>query len=278
MQDLLDLLSSQLGTEAIMTPWHDVEYISAEGNSAQARAAAQELMFSKQYSAVPVMWEDRVVGVYFAHDPGRTPRYENLRDDHFVPNAQPLFQLIERMAASDRVAVGVGTPERPVGWVTYADFSKRPFRVLLFTLLAEIEFLMAHALDVAHPDGSWVDYLPVAAEGERDHQAELLRRQQEALHWDVTMPLTTFAEIGHLIHGLAGSTTARRLLGLTPEDVSRLRDIPELRNRVSHVVKPIVAGPKQIKITASRIQCLLNWAESWSRSGDLAQRNECTNG
>ena len=217
-----------------------------------------------QYSAVPVVWSSCVIGVYLRHDPGRTPNFEGIRPKHFVDAKLGLLELIRRMRDTQKIAVGIGSSESPVGWLTYADFSKRPFRVLLFALMAEIEYLLAHALDLAHPDGSWLDLLNRGDGEARDDRKELLKRQQEAKHWDATMPVTTFAEIGHLIHAIPASEQALSLLGETSEVANQFMSIPDLRNRVAHVVRPVVAGPKQISSVAKQIDQMLEWTQRWS--------------
>ena len=266
LEDILATLERGLTSESIMTPWHQVEAITAERNGPEVRDAAKSLMDRYNYSGIPVVWSNSVVGFYMRHDPDAIPRYQGIRADHFVSPKMGLFDLVRVMSTTQQIAVCVGAADAPCGWLTYADFSKRPFRVMLFALVAEIEYLLALALDTAHPDDSWVNLL---ASG--DAKAELLRRQNEAKHWDVCMPLTTFADIGHLIHAVPASPEAMRLIGGDEELPKQLRAICDLRNRVDHVVRPVIAGPKQISSVSDQTVMLRSWVGKWSRALAIQQ-------
>ncbi|MDD5720619.1 MAG: hypothetical protein PHQ53_13125, partial [Candidatus Krumholzibacteria bacterium] len=139
-----------------------------------------------------------------------------------------------------------------------------PFRVLLFTIVAEVEYLLATTLDRIHPDDSWIDLLQ-PTEDRPDPKAELLERKRNACSWDTTMPLTTFAEIGHLIEAVAASPQAIEMLGETGTIADELKSLPDLRNRIAHVVKPVVQGPSEIAKTAKQIDLLLGWIGRWSK-------------
>ncbi len=67
--------------------------------------------------------------------------------------------------------------------------------------------LLAAAFDRAYPDDSWINLLGV------DFRDEILARQQAAAHWDVIMPLTTFADLGHLIYAAELSPAVQDLIG-----------------------------------------------------------------
>jgi hypothetical protein len=91
-----------------------------------------------------------------------------------------------------------------------------------------------------------------------------MKRKAAAKSWDTTMPLTTFAEIRHLIEAVGASSKAIDRLGENGEIADKLKSLPDLRNRVAHVVKPIVAGPAKIKSVANQIDLLLGWVDCWS--------------
>jgi hypothetical protein len=264
LHDLLAVLERELRVSSLMTPWAHVASITASGNGPESKAAALALMNNHHYSGVPVAWEGVVRGMYLRHAPDAGAQYEGIKPSHFVPPDLSLIQLVRHMRDSGRIAVGVGTPESPLGWLTYADFSKRPFRVLLFAIVAEVECLLAHALDTAHPDDSWAALLPSNPASDRDERAELLRRQNEANGWDVTMPLTTFADIGHLVRVIPHSPATLSLLGETPDIANQLLTVVDIRNRVAHVVRPVVQGPKQIGVVANQIDMLFAWINNWS--------------
>lgn len=265
LHDVIDLLSSKLTTESIMTPWSVVDCVETSANGREAKPHAAELMKRHEYSAVPIVRAGEVVGTFVRHKPGIEPTFESLQPGHFVGADMGLIQLIRHMRDAGRIAVGVGSAEQPLGWVTYADFSKRPFRVILFTIVAEVEYFLASGLDATYADGGWARLLLADKKPNRGSVGELLVRRLEAAHWDVTMPLTTFAEIGHLIQAVEASPELLKLLDISEEAIDRLRSIPELRNRVSHVVRPVVAGPKQIAAVANQIDLMLEWIDRWSK-------------
>lgn len=173
------------------------------------------------------------------------------------------------MGVEGRIAVMLGNPDHPQGLVTYADFSKRPARVLLFAIVAEVESLLARAINEAHPDDSWIELVESYKEAAAGHhlhpREELAQRKANAMHWDSIMPLTTFAEIGHLVGAVERSQAVIHLLGEDEKLPSRLRSLPGLRNRVAHVVKPVIAGPKQIKSVASQVDLMLEWIKRWEK-------------
>jgi hypothetical protein len=283
LRDLLATLQSQLPAASIMTPWSQVQKVQAESNGRETKARARALMDQNQFSAIPMVWSDRVIGVYARRDPMRDPGYEALRPEHFVESNIALIDLIHHMRDCDKVVVGVGSADRPAGWLTYADLSKRPFRVLLFAIMAEVEYLVARSLDVAYPDDSWIELLG-GDDSVRNDQASLRRSKEDALHWDVKMPMTTFANIGQLTHALAASSRALAILGESDQIADSLRSISELRNRVAHAVKPVVDGPGQIKGVADQIDLMLRWITSWTASlaaaapGLVAKPSPATNG
>jgi hypothetical protein len=264
LHDLLAILEKELRASSLMTPWAQVASITAPGNGPESKATALKLMNAHHYSGVPVVWEGAVCGMYLRHAPDSSAQYEGIRPNHFVAADLSLIRLIRHMRDAGRIAVGVGTPESPLGWLTYADFSKRPFRVLLFAVVAEVECLLAHALDTAYPDDSWVDLIPVDPVSQRNTADELRKRQSEAQGYDVTMPITTFADIGHLVRGLPQATAALALLGESADIASSLLAISDLRNRVAHVVRPVVPGPKHIGPVANQLDLLLGWIDTWS--------------
>jgi hypothetical protein len=260
LRELLAVIETNLTAAAIMTPWEQVDFVEAKGNTSKAEGRARKLMDRYHYSGVPMVYANTVRGVFLRHDPAPVGRvaFEWIKPEHFVERDIGLVPLIRRMRDNGRTVVGIGSADSPVGWMTYADFSKRPFRVLLFALMAEIEYLLARALDMAHPDDSWIDLLPA------EKTTNLRKQHEKAMHWDVVMPMTTFAEIGDLILFVPASRKALALLGETESIADRLKSIPDLRNRVDHVVRPVVKGPKQVSSVATQIDLMLAWAEQWT--------------
>jgi hypothetical protein len=256
LRDLVVQLGSGLSAASLMTSWSQVSKLDAPGNSKDVKEQARQVMERYQYSGIPLVSGGRIVGVFMRHRPDSTPRFENARPTLFLDANTGLLDLLRYMRDEKRIALVLGTADAPQGWVTYADFSKRPFRVLLFAIVAEAEYLLASAFDRAYPDDSWIDLL------EPDHRESILTKKREAQHWDAAMPATTFADLGHLVHAVEQSRPVQKLIG--PIKMAELRPLPDLRNRVAHVVKPIVAGPTQIATVANQVDRLLGWIDDWS--------------
>ena len=108
----------------------------------------------------------------------------------------------------------------------------------------------------------WLGFLEKA--NDPDHPADELReRKSHASGFDTTMPLSTFATIGHLISVVKHSPKVRKLLGETDRVAKQLQSLPHLRNRVAHAVKPIVAGPLHIKTVAREVELMFEWIDRW---------------
>ncbi len=254
LHELVGWLETGLATRSIMTPWADVDCVEVRDT-----AAATALMDAHRYSGVPLVCPEsgRVLGMYVRGQPGGPAVFDAVQAEHFVEPSLGLVALIRLLRDTKKFVVGVGSAESPLGWLTYADFSKRPFRVLLFAIVAEVEYLLAAAIDRAHPDDTWVHLVPESA-------PELLRRMADAEHWDVTMPLTTFTDIGHLVSVVGQSPEVRALLNARHDIADKLRSLSQVRNRVAHVVRPVVPGPGQIASVARQIELMLGWISGWT--------------
>ena len=129
--------------------------------------------------------------------------------------------------------------------------------------MAEVVYLLARAIDRVHPDDGWLELVNEVDGGSGSRREELTERKAKAEQWDTIMPLTTFAEIGHLVGVVERSQDVLRLLGEDDDLPRRLRSLPDLRNRVAHVVKPVIAGPRKIKSVASQVDLMLGWIKRW---------------
>ena len=257
-------LHSLANAASIMTPWDKVKSVEAIKVNRTIRTQAKRLMHSHHFSAVPLVWKNELTGVFIRNRPTHGPRYERVNENHFEPPKIGLIPLIRDMGATKRFVVAIGTATSPVGWLTYADFSKRPFRVLIFSIISEVEYLLAAAINRIYPKDEWIKLFTPGADFRVKSIDELRKRQHAAQHWDVTMPLTTFAEIGHLAAVAGMSTDVRKLLGESENLNDQLKSFSELRNRVAHVVRSVVAGPSGISGVANQIDLMLGWTDRWS--------------
>ena len=261
---LLSDLAARVTCESIMTPWCDVECVVGS-HDRQTKERAMALMDRGRYSSVPLIDDaGRVHGRYIRWTPEGATAFENLQPHHFARPHMDAFSLLACMAEHRQIAMFVGDASDsgpPAGWITFADFSKRPFRMLLFAIVSEAEYLLARAIDQKHPRDGWLEFAGALSEAER---AELIKRRNEAREWDALMPLTTFAEIGDLVRVACASPAVCARLGLSAGDSDRLRMIADLRNRVAHTVRPVVAGPGAIQTTAAQVRLLRELIERWT--------------
>lgn len=261
---LLRDLAASVTCESIMTPWRDVERVTG-AHSRETKQRATAMMDAGRYSSVPLIdcagAGGAVRGRYIRWTPEGSIAFEHSQPHHFVAGATDAFSLLARMAEHKQIAMTVGDAQKPVGWITFADFSKRPFRLLAFVIVSEAEYLLARAIDQLHPKDGWLEF---AGALPKDEVADLLKRRDEAREWDALMPLTTFADIGQLARVASASPKVCARLGLIEGDGNRLRLIADMRNRVAHTVRPVVAGPGAIQTTAAHVRLLRELIERWS--------------
>lgn len=261
--DFLTRFRKVLPCQLIMTRWESVITVDRQGDRAQEKASAQALMDENSFSSLPAVEHGELHGFYLRHKPHGKIEYENAKADHFFPCEDDVISLLRHMRDNSRFAVLLGDQNNPRGLVTYADFSKRPARVILFAIVAEVEYLLARAIDKLYPDDKWLDLLSnMNGVAKRTHKA-IAKRKTEADRWDAIMPATTFADIGHLISVVKHLEGIERLLGEDRGLPGRLCELPRLRNRVAHVVKPVIAGPKRIKSVTDQVDLMLQWIDRW---------------
>lgn len=258
---LLADLASRVTCASIMTPWSDVERVVGE-HGRETKEHATRVMDAGRYSTVPLTDDaGHLRGRYIRWTPEGSIAFEHAQAHHFAPAGADAFSLLARMAEHNQMAICVGDVSGPLGWITFADFSKRPFRLLLFAIVSEVEYLLARAIDEQHPHDGWLELASALPAHERQ---ELGVRREEARDWDALMPLTTFADIGHLVRVAYASPAVRERLDLAAGESDRLRAISDLRNRVAHTVRPVVAGPGAIQTLAATVRMLRELIARWS--------------
>lgn len=263
--DFLTRFRRVLPCQLIMTRWESVITVNRQGDRGQEKASAQALMDENSFSSLPVVEHGELHGFYLRHKPHGKIEYENAKADHFFPSEDDVISLLRHMRDNTRFAVLLGDRNNPRGLVTYADFSKRPARVILFAVVAEVEYLLARAIEMVYPDDGWLELVEETDEHGRKPREELAQRKANAKHWDSIMPLTTFAEIGHLVVVVERSQDVVRLLGEDDTLPRRLRSLPDLRNSVAHAVRPVIAGPKRIKSVANQVDLMFQWIDRWEK-------------
>lgn len=265
LHDLLKHLHEGFPCSSIMTPWDQVRCVDGQEDGPPAQGMARSLMEANEFSAVPLVTDRRVYGMYRRDDPRGAIVFEDAHPEQFFTADNDVISLLFEMKERSRFAALLGAESDPIGLVTYADFSKRPARVILFALVSEVEYFLARAIDEVYPDDTWVDLIEPLDDEERHPRDVLLERKRVAKSWDTTMPLTSFAEVGHLARVVEGSNAVRELLSEDDRFPRRLKSLPDLRNRVAHAVKPIVAGPRLVKSVAGQVALMLKWIERWEQ-------------
>lgn len=261
---LLADLAGRVTCASIMTPWSAVERVVGE-HCRETKEQATRQMDAGRYSSVPLTDEAGVLrGRYIRWSPAGSVAFEHAQPHHLAPPAADAFSLLARMAEHNQIAMCVGDAQSaaaPLGWITFADFSKRPFRLLMFAIVSEVEYLLARAIDERHPGDKWLEIADALPAAERD---DLIARREAARDWDAIMPLTTFADIGHLVRVAYASPAVRERLGLVEGESDRMRALSDLRNRVAHTVRPVVAGPGAIQTMAATVRMLRELIARWN--------------
>ena len=261
--DFLTRFRQVLPCQLIMTPWAEVKTVKRQEDRAEETNTARAMMDADSFSGLPVVENGDLKGLYLRFKPGEAIQYENTKADHFFPCDRDVLSLLRHMRDGERVTVLLGNPTKPRGLVTYADFSKRPARVILFAVVAEVEYLLARAVDKLHPNDKWLDLLSSAGSDANKAHKALTKWKEKADHWDATMPATTFAGISHLITAVKHLDGMEHMLDEDCGLSDRLRELPSLRNRVAHAVKPVIAGPGEIKTVADQVDLMFEWIDRW---------------
>lgn len=65
---------------SIMTPWAEVKSVEAQAVDSTIKSQARDLMDSRHFSAVPLVWANELTGVFVRNGPGDSPRFERTTD------------------------------------------------------------------------------------------------------------------------------------------------------------------------------------------------------
>jgi hypothetical protein len=92
---------------SIMTPWPEVKSVAAQSVDSAVKARAKDLMDSRHFSAVPLVWESELTGVFIRNGPNDSPRFERAKQDHFVDPQIGLIDLLRGMRNSEWFVVSL---------------------------------------------------------------------------------------------------------------------------------------------------------------------------
>jgi hypothetical protein len=117
---------------------------------AAARSQNHTYAFIGRHRSDESMWVDRWVNI-------ETGEEAIVGPGDLVSADMPISDLIEKMVRRPFVLVLTG--DRVKSLVTRADLNLMPVRMMLFTVIAQVEMLMGDAIERVYPDDSWIERL-----------------------------------------------------------------------------------------------------------------------
>ncbi len=171
----------------------------------------------------------------------------------------PLHEVLGRLGEHRAAIVVFDTGERDadpyeyIGLVTISDLDRHAFRSVIYSLLAELETVLAHFVDREFTD-PW-DWVRLLAE---DHQAIVLGHWELAKRKGVDVGPIAATTLTNLLTVVAKSERLRELLGFpSKSQVDKVcGGVPDLRNRVMHPVRPIILdreGVEELRLLLDRV-------------------------
>jgi hypothetical protein len=217
-------------------------------------AALVEFCRAKDYSILPVVKGDAVVGVIFpqAHDyAGRVANSMHPAAEHTIGRDEPLVENIERLA--NAIGLLVIHEGKLDGVVTYSDLNRRSFRVLVYAHIAELEGRMADIARRDHPDADV--FLGKFSEHLSDDVED---RWQHAIAEGVAIHPVEQCDLSDLLAIFRKDAALRQQLGY-PTSSSLQRDLGGLvdtRHAIMHPVRPLIRSADDAHKLWRRIQAM----------------------
>jgi hypothetical protein len=204
------------------------------------------------YDQAPVIdADDRVAGVIYREraqellKAGRdlTPDDQGFSTASLAHDA-PLRAVLDVLSVHRSALISSGTAERPpfargecVGLITISDLNRHPFRVTLYDLLGELEGELARLIE-RHFNDPW-DWLGRLDE---QHQIQLLGYWEFAKRQNIDIGPVAALTLTQMLHILARTKELWQRLGYESRSSfdGASSDVPSLRNKVMHPVRPLV--------------------------------------
>lgn len=128
------------------------------------------------------------------------------------------------------------------GLVTYADFDKRPVRLLLYALFAEMESNLIQAMRKAQNDNYWLDKLNHGQKG------QIERYYEDRKLADTNLSRVECFGLPQVFQAIKSEAEWRKILGLERTDYDSFTEhLVRLRNEVSHQGLDIALTPNDLE-------------------------------
>jgi hypothetical protein len=216
----------------------------------------------RDYDRIPVTENGRIVGV-LERSPGVRDgccgkHMRRLDDSILISAEEPLTKLLPLLQHSPYRLVLRG-PEIQ-GIVTRSDIAKLPVRVLVFTLITQLEMVMADLIRKRCP--SHKQWLLLLSPGRRE---KLTEKEQKSKEENLNLPLLELTDF------CDKRTIVKKLLKLPNDFEEALVDIEKLRNTLAHA-GDYAQDAERLRDFLDRLRLAQKWIDELSaRTSSVTQ-------
>ncbi|MCB9451512.1 MAG: hypothetical protein H6672_08735 [Anaerolineaceae bacterium] len=200
---------------------------------------------SERIDTVPVIENDQVIGLLRQGQDGIIP----LTEDWLIKHDTPISQALQRFAlGTESILLVRHSQGIDIGIVTPADFNKPPARTLIFTLLSELEMLIASFIG---------DYF-------RGRQQEILKsidplnkiKIEEAIakmeQEDIEIEIIHLLYLSDMVNIIGAESKLRKRINVSEltskkKTEKTLNGLVHLRNDVAHPINLMVGKDRNIQ-------------------------------
>jgi len=157
-----------------------------------------------------------------------------------LPVTASLAEVLNALSQSHGVLVG---QDKPDGLVTVSDLNRHEFRTAAYSVLADLEGVLAQMIDVTFSDHwDWIRELP------KNRQAQVIGAWEISKRRGVDIGPQAGAMLSDLLLALRKSELLRQKIELRNVDslAKRFDALRDLRNRVMHPVQAVVDSPYEV--------------------------------
>ncbi|MBZ0280084.1 MAG: hypothetical protein K8L97_05040 [Anaerolineae bacterium] len=245
--------------ETIMTPRRDNGWLVwEEDKSPQDQWDVAE---QSGVDMLPVLDGDKIIGVR-----------ERINKDQIIPFADnwliseriSIRELVEKFAISKRTWLFASDAKDVIGIVTPADLNKLPARTYFYSLLAELEMLIAkHVRN--HFGQNHQAILALLNNPEELEGVEIKMRDS-----DMKIDIVHFLDLSDLIKVIKKKAVLREKLGLGSANQvkEKIGNVVELRHNVMHPVRLILNDKKGIDDLDKQVRNILSLLGSVNTSSE----------
>ncbi len=156
-----------------------------------------------------------------------------------LPMVAPLYDVLGALSESLGALVGHDKPE---GLVTVSDLNRHEFRAVIYTVLADLEVVLAQLIDVSFGDHwDWIGELP------KNRQAQIIGAWDVAKRRGIDIGPQAGATLNDLLGATRRSPRLREQIIQDADNLTKRFDgLRDLRNRVMHPVQAVAGSPEEV--------------------------------